>query len=111
PFSDWRRAWDRYESIYPDLEVVGVDLPRAVLWERIAARVDAMLAAGFLAEAAALRNRPLSHTAAAAIGYAELWEHLDGRATLTEARERIIQRTRRYAARQQRWFARDPRVR
>jgi tRNA dimethylallyltransferase len=53
----------------------------------------------------------LSRTAAAAIGNAELWDHLAGRTSLEEARERIIVRTRRYAARQQRWFARDPRVR
>jgi tRNA dimethylallyltransferase len=70
-----------------------------------------MLAAGLVDEAAALRGRPLSRTAAAAIGYAELWASLDGEMTLAQARERIIVRTRRYAARQQRWFARDPRVR
>jgi tRNA dimethylallyltransferase len=111
PFSDWRRSWERYESIYPQLEVVGLDVARMTLWERIAARVDAMLAAGFVDEAAALRGRRLSRTAAAAIGYAELWDYLDGRTGLDDARERIIVRTRRYAARQQRWFARDPRVR
>jgi tRNA dimethylallyltransferase len=111
PFSDWRRCWDRFESVFPRLEVVGLDVARATLWERIAARVDAMLAAGFVDEDAALRGRRLSRTATAAIGYAELWEYLDGSTTLDEARERIVIRTRRYAARQQRWFARDPRVR
>ena len=64
-----------------------------------------------LDEAVRLRSRELSRTAAAAIGYAELWAHLDGACTLEEARERIIVRTRRYAVRQQRWFAADPRVR
>jgi tRNA dimethylallyltransferase len=110
PFSDWRRCWDRHESIYPGLEVVGLDMPRAALWERIAARVDGMLAAGFVAEADALRGRALSRTATAAIGYAELWDHLAGHATLEEARTRVITRTRRYAARQRRWFMQDPRV-
>jgi tRNA dimethylallyltransferase len=70
-----------------------------------------MLAAGWLDEAAALRDVPLSRTAAAAIGYAELSDHLHGRTSLAEARDRICARTRRYAVRQQRWFARDPRVR
>ncbi|HSK95713.1 MAG TPA: tRNA dimethylallyltransferase, partial [Euzebyales bacterium] len=111
PFADWQRGWERYESVFPQLEVVGVDVARATLWERIAARVDAMLARGFVADAAALRGRPLSRTAAAAIGYAEIWDHLAGGTSLAEARERIIVRTRRYAARQRRWFARDPRVR
>jgi tRNA dimethylallyltransferase len=111
PFSTFQQAWDRHASIYPHLQVVGLDVPRAALARRIEARVDAMLAAGWLDEAARLRSRRLSRTASAAIGYAELWAHLDGTCTLAEARERIIVRTRRYAVRQQRWFAADPRVR
>jgi tRNA dimethylallyltransferase len=111
PFSDWRRCWERYDAVYPDLQVFGLEVGRDVLSERITARVDEMLAAGFVDEAAALRGRRLSRTAATAIGYAELWAFLDGEASLEEARERTIVRTRRYAARQQRWFARDPRVR
>ncbi len=110
-FSSWRVAWDCYESHYPGLRVVGLAVARDELTRRIRDRVDAMLAAGWLEEAATLRTLMLSRTAAAAIGYAELWEHLDGRSTLAEARERIIVRTRRYAVRQQRWFAADPRVR
>jgi tRNA dimethylallyltransferase len=111
PFSDWRRCWECYEAVFPRLEVIGLHVTRATLWERITGRVDAMLAAGFVDEAAALRERRLSRTATAAIGYAELWDHLAGSTSLQEARERIIVRTRRYAARQQRWFARDPGVR
>ena len=111
PFSAFQVAWDRYESIYPDLRVIGLDVDRATLSARITRRVDAMLRAGWLDEAARLRSRRLSRTAAAAIGYAELWAHLDGACSLDEARERIIVRTRRYAVRQLRWFAADPRVR
>ncbi len=111
PFSSWRVAWDRYESCYPGLRVIGLDVERKVLSARISERVDAMLAAGWLEEAAALRTKDLSRTAAAAIGYAELWEHIDGGCSFAEARERIVARTRRYAVRQQRWFAADPRVR
>ncbi|HSJ43480.1 MAG TPA: tRNA (adenosine(37)-N6)-dimethylallyltransferase MiaA [Euzebyales bacterium] len=110
PFSAFQVAWDRHESIYPDLQVIGLEVDRAVLSDRITRRVDAMLAAGWLDEAARLRSRGLSRTAAAAIGYAELWAHLDGACPLDEARERIIARTRRYAVRQLRWFAADPRV-
>jgi tRNA dimethylallyltransferase len=109
-FSDWRRAWHAYTSIYPGLAVVGLDLDRAALAARIAARVDAMLAGGLVDECRRLAARPLSSTARQAIGYAEVFAHLAGGCTLAEARERIVQRTRRYAARQQRWFATDPRV-
>ena len=111
PFSEWQVAWDRYTSRYDGLVVAGLHVDRATLTRRITERVDTMLAAGWLEEAAALKDRPLSRTASAAIGYAELWDHLDGRLTLAEARERMCARTRRYAVRQQRWFARDPRVR
>lgn len=111
PFVSWRVAWDSHRSVYPGLRVVGLEVARDELSERIAARVDTMLAAGWIDEAARLRSRTLSRTAAAAIGYAELWDHLDGRCTLEQARTRIVIRTRRYAVRQQRWFAADPRVR
>jgi tRNA dimethylallyltransferase len=71
-----------------------------------------MLADGWLDEVARLRERPggLSNTARQAIGYAELTDHLDGRVDLDEAVRRTKSRTRRYAHRQQRWFASDPRV-
>lgn len=110
-FSDWRRCWDSYDAIYANLQVIGVDVAQDVLWQCIETRVDAMLMHGLLDEAAALRGRRLSRTAAAAIGYAEMWAHLAGELTLEQARERTIVRTRRYGARQQRWFDRDPRVR
>lgn len=111
PFSDWRRAWDHYQSVYPDLEVVAVDVERQELARRIDARVDAMFATGLVEECEALRHRRLSGTARQAIGYAEVLDALDGRSTLAEAAERTKTRTRRYAARQSRWFAADPRVR
>ena len=39
-----------------------------------------------------------------AIGVAPLADHLAGRATLAEARERLVLDTRRYAKRQDTWF-------
>lgn len=111
PFSDWRRAWDDFTSVYPGLLVVGVQIPRPQLVARIDARVDAMIDGGLAAECAALRRQPLSRTARQAIGYAEMLDHLDGRLTRDEAVERIKVRTRRFAVRQSRWFGADPRVR
>lgn len=110
PFSAWRQAWDEYRSVYPDLRVVGVDVDRQTLARAIAERVEAMLAGGLADECRRLARRPLSSTARQAIGYAEVFAHLAGELTLDEAAERIRVRTRRYAARQQRWFAADPRV-
>jgi tRNA dimethylallyltransferase len=110
PFSDWRRAWDEHRSVYPGLRVVGVDVPRPELRDRIDRRVDAMVAGGLVAECERLQEVALSATARQAIGYAEVLDHLAGRCTLDEAAERTKVRTRRYAARQVRWFAADPRV-
>ncbi len=111
PFSDWRRAWDDHRSIY-DLRVVGVDLPREELHDRIERRVDAMIAEGLIEECRALRKRwpRMSLTARQAIGYGEVLDHLAGRIPLGEAVEAIKVRTRRFAARQLRWFRADPRV-
>ncbi|MCU0267690.1 MAG: tRNA (adenosine(37)-N6)-dimethylallyltransferase MiaA [Acidimicrobiales bacterium] len=93
--------------------LVGLRLPRPVLDARIAARYRDQLDDGFLDEVRALAARPggLSRTAAQALGYKELLDHLAGAVTLDDALERAVTRTRRFARRQERWFRRDPRIR
>jgi tRNA dimethylallyltransferase len=102
-------------AAYPPRPTVqlGLDLPLPVLDERIAARVHAMVAAGFLDEVRRLAGAPtgLSRTARQALGYRELLEHLEGSIGLEEAVETAIARTRKFARRQVRWFRRDPRIR
>jgi tRNA dimethylallyltransferase len=112
PFSAWRRGWDAHRSVYPGLRVVGLDVPRQALVARIDARVEAMVADGLVDECRALRRRfpTWSRSARQAIGYAEALDHLDGAVPLAEAVERTKVRTRRFAGRQVRWFAADPRV-
>jgi tRNA dimethylallyltransferase len=110
-FSDWRRAWETYRPLYPNLRVAGVSLPREELKGRLDARVDTMVADGLLNECRVLAARGLSSTARQAIGYAEMLDHLAGHCDLEEAVTTIKTRTRQYAVRQQRWFAADPRVR
>lgn len=112
-FSSYAQVWDRHESIYPGLEVRGLDLPTPQLREAIANRSAEMVAGGLLAEAAALRRqpRPLSRTAAQAIGYAEAFAVLDGRLDIARLGSAIADRTWRYARRQRSWFRSDPRVR
>jgi tRNA dimethylallyltransferase len=100
------------ESIY-DARFVGLDMPRERLYERIDARVDAMLAAGLLEEverllAAGLRD---ALTASQAIGYKEFVPVVEEGANLEEAANAVKQSTRRYAKRQLTWFRADPRVR
>ena len=64
----------------------------------------------WLEEARALRGRTLSDTAAQAIGYAELFAHLDGTLSWDDTVERIVIRTRQFASKQRRWFRKDPRI-
>jgi tRNA dimethylallyltransferase len=92
---------------------VGLRWRSDVLEARIVQRITVMLESGWLDEVAAVtRGRlPLSRTAAVAVGYRELGDHLEGRCTLEEARAAIVIRTRQLAARQMRWFRRDPRIR
>ena len=84
--------------------------PPEILAERISSRFRAQLAAGFLAEVEALAANKISRTAAQALGYREFLAHLAGECTFDEALTTAIQRTRKFARRQQRWFRRDPRV-
>ena len=82
-----------------------LQMDRDRLARRIARRFDAMLDAGALEE---VRHAlPLWQPGAQwtrAIGAAELKDHLEGRATLAEARERAIIATRQYAKSQRIWF-------
>lgn len=86
---------------------IGLELPREILYERINQRVDAMMKAGLLNEVRALskfRRLPALKT----VGYAELFQYLDGQLTLEAAVDKIKQNTRRYAKRQLTWFKRNP---
>ena len=98
---------------YPPTPAVlfGLRWPRPALAARIEARVQAMMAAGLLAEVAALDAAGMSRTARQALGYKELLDHLHGAASLDAAVAAIVLRTRQFAVRQERWFRRDPRVR
>ena len=69
-----------------------------------------MIADGLVEEVRALRRlpRPLSREAAQALGYKELFDHLDGRLGLEEAVTRIQTRSRNFAKRQLTWFRNLP---
>ncbi len=83
--------------------------PRALLYERIERRVEAMLAADWLAEARALQERGLSPTLPAlrALGYTALFSVLRGEKSLGQAAEQIQRETRNYAKRQLTWLRRE----
>lgn len=81
-----------------------LELPRPLLYERINARVDAMVAAGLEEEARALypfRARPALKT----VGYVEFFDFFDGKMSRQQAIDKIKQHSRNYAKRQITWFA------
>jgi tRNA dimethylallyltransferase len=91
---------------------VGLTLPRAILYDRIAGRVARMMEAGWLAEVEGLLRRGLSPRLPAfqAIGYRQLVRHLEGDGSLEQAIAEIVRETRRFAKRQETWFRKEPDV-
>ena len=81
---------------------------RALLYERIHARIDAMLQQGLLQEAKLVYDhRDTYTTAAAAIGYKELFGYFEQQLPLEQCVEKLKQATRNYAKRQLTWFRRE----
>jgi tRNA dimethylallyltransferase len=105
-------ALPTYEYAYPGVTQLGVDVPRDVLDDRIAARVDAMWAAGLVDEVRELERQGLrdGRTASRSLGYAQVLEFLAGECTEDQARAATIRATRRFARRQDSWFRKDPRI-
>ncbi len=91
---------------------IGIDVPRAVMDERITQRVDEMWRAGFVEEVRELMAQGLagSRTAARALGYQQVITYLSGRCTEGEAKVATVEATKKFARRQVRWFRRDQRV-
>lgn len=80
---------------------------RKVLHDRIALRFGQMLEQGFLDEVLALRSRGDLHAdlpSIRAVGYRQVWDHLDGKLTHEEMQERGIIATRQLAKRQFTWL-------
>ena len=82
---------------------LGLELSRDILYERINARVDAMMEAGLEEEVRQLlpyRKLNALHT----VGYREMFDYFDGETSKERAIELIKQNTRHYAKRQMTWF-------
>ncbi len=96
----------------PDVVQIGLTIDRAPLDARIADRVDAMWAAGFVDEVRRLATAGLreSLTASRALGYRQVLRFLDGEITEAQARELTIGATRKFARRQDSWFRKDARI-
>lgn len=94
------------------IKIIGLNLPREQLNQRIHARVDQMMADGLLGEAESLLPYR-HHNALQTVGYKELFHYFDegGKETLDQAVTAIKTNTRQYAKRQLTWFHRDLSIR
>ena len=91
---------------------LGLIRPREELNQRIEARVEVMLALGWLEEVKGLLERyPPDLKPLQALGYRHLIAFLQDRWSWEEAMELLKRDTRRYAKRQLTWFRGDPEVR
>ncbi len=105
PISSFQNQFDASSPRHHWL-VIGLRRPKALESRRINARVKKMQALGLVDEVARLlaEDAPLSPQAGAAIGYAEIIDHLNGGLTQDDAIERIKINTRRLAKGQRTWF-------
>ncbi|HEX6337879.1 MAG TPA: tRNA (adenosine(37)-N6)-dimethylallyltransferase MiaA [Jiangellaceae bacterium] len=101
------------EYAFDEAVQIGLEVPRADLDARIAARVDRMWLRGFVDEVSRLESRGLraGRTASRALGYAQVLRFLGGEWTEDHARAETIRATRRFARRQDSWFGKDDRIR
>ena len=89
------------------LEFAVIPKERAELHRRIEERFDAMLAEGFVDEVRALRARVDLHPglpAMRAVGYRQVWRHLDGDWDAAQMRAKALAATRQLARRQLTWL-------
>ena len=85
---------------------LGLELSRENLYNNVNRRVDEMISSGLIEEARSLYPfRDLN--ALQTVGYAELFEYFDGKASLEKAIDLIKKNTRNYAKRQLTWFKKD----
>jgi tRNA dimethylallyltransferase len=111
PMSAQWEAGERPALPYRVIRLVRAPRERAVLHRRIAERFDRMLAAGFADEVRGLRARgdlTADLPSMRAVGYRQMWAHLDGAYDQATMRERAIIATRQLAKRQYTWLRAEP---
>lgn len=104
PLSEHLKGQTR-QPVY-DLCIIGLTMDRARLYERINARVDAMIEQGLVDEVRRLLERGYHRDLVSmqGLGYKEIAAYLLGECGLEEAVETLKRNTRRFAKRQLSWF-------
>lgn len=94
-----------------NVEWVGLNFPREILYDRINKRVDLMIEQGLIDETKKLlqKHGRISNITDT-IGYREVLSYLDGELSLAEAKDKLKQNTRNYAKRQLTWFRKNEQI-
>ena len=98
---------------YPSL-IIGLAVPREVLYSRIDSRVDDMIQGGLVDEVRDLLDRgyTLDLPSMSSVGYKQIGMHLEGQLPLEEAIQQTKYETHRLARHQGAWFkSNDQRIR
>jgi tRNA dimethylallyltransferase len=103
PYSEQRHGEKKHRDF--EIVLIGLDVEREKLYERINTRVDEMMKQGLLAEVKSVAEHKFLN-ALQTVGYKELFDFLDGKMDLQEAVDLIKQNTRRFAKRQMTWLRR-----
>jgi tRNA dimethylallyltransferase len=106
-FADTVSAVEGFETL-----ALGLNVPRPVLWERVARRVDEQFARGVVDEVRRLMARgvPAAAHAFSGLVYRQVVEMLQGVRDESATRQLIVRENMRYARRQLIWFRKEPNV-
>ena len=112
PITTFQQQWDSHNSQRAgsnglhDWTIIGLRREKTDAASRINKRVKAMIEQGLVDEVKSLlaESEPLGKQARCAIGYAEIFDYLNGQTTLEEAIELIKRNSRRLAKNQRTWF-------
>ncbi len=105
--TEWQQASGAPAEDITYLKIALQIEPRKLLHERIALRLDQMVANGFVEELRRLRERPgvmRDSPAMRSVGYRQFWNYLENECSLDEAKERALFATRQLAKRQLTWL-------
>ncbi|QTM99490.1 tRNA (adenosine(37)-N6)-dimethylallyltransferase MiaA [Sediminibacillus dalangtanensis] len=98
------QAGQKGDSPYRPI-IIGLEMERDLLYQRINERVDVMIETGLVEEVKNLYNRGFANSQSMkAIGYKEIIPYLKGEMTLDEAVDLLKRNSRRFAKRQLTWF-------
>lgn len=105
--TDIRKYSEKYDCI-----LIGLNMDRKILYDRINIRVDKMILEGLIEEVNTLINKGYDKNLVSmqGIGYKEIIDYIEGKTNLDEAVNILKRNTRRFAKRQFTWFLRDSNV-